>query len=338
MTAPILGNLIRSFFEDHLTVQKGLRPASVKSYRDAVRLFLCFTAKDCRRRLLRLSVSDLTADRVLGFLRHIEADRENRPATRNHRLAALRAFFEYLASRTPDVLAETQRVATIPTKRTSPPETFFLERDEVRSLFARLPKRGRVALRDRALLLFLYNTGARVQEVAELRVENLDLCPQPRVRLHGKGDKWRLCPLWPETVALLRNVLAERRSPVGPGDPVFASYQGRPLTRFGIYKIVRRHGDLLSSMPSASSRRLSPHVFRHTTAVHLLEAGVEVNVIRGWLGHVSLETTNRYAEINIRAKEEALRICQPPTSSSEQLSRRSVWREDAALLEWLQSL
>jgi len=189
MAAPILGNLIRSFFEDHLTVQKGLRPASVKSYRDAVRLFLCFAAKDCRRKLFRLSVSDLTADRVLGFLRHIEADRENRPATRNHRLAALRAFFEYLASRTPDVLAETQRVATIPTKRTSPPETFFLERDEVRSLFARLPKRGRVALRDRALLLFLYNTGARVQEAAELRVENLDLCPQPRVRLHGKGDK-----------------------------------------------------------------------------------------------------------------------------------------------------
>lgn len=338
MTEPILGGLIHSYFEDHLKVQKGLRPASVKSYRDAVRLFLCFAAKDCRRRLSRLSMSDLTADRVLNFLRHIEADRQNRVATRNHRLAALRTFFEYLASRSPEALAEAQRMAAIPTKRTSPPETFFLERDEVHSLFARLPKRGRLALRDRALLLFLYNTGARVQEVAGLRVENLELDPQPRVRLHGKGDKWRLCPLWSETVTLLRNILAGRRSPLSPGDPVFASHQGRPLTRFGIYKIVRRHADLLSSTPSAPSRRISPHVLRHTTAVHLLEAGVEVNVIRGWLGHVSLETTNRYAEINIRAKEEALRACQPPTSSSEALPRRAVWHEDAALLEWLRSL
>jgi len=338
MTAPILGNLIRSFFEDHLKVQKGLRPASVRSYRDVVRLFLCFSAKDCGRRLSRLSMSELTADRVLGFLRHVEGDRENRPATRNHRLAALRVFFEYLASRSLEALTEAQRVAAIPTKRASPPETFFLEQDEVRSLFAHLPKRGHLALRDRALLLFLYNTGARVQEVAELRVENLDLSPQPRVRLHGKGDKWRLCPLWPETVNLLRNVLSERRGTLAPEDPVFASRQGRPLTRFGIYKRVRHHGDLLSSTPSNSARRISPHVFRHTTAVHLLEAGVEVNVIRGWLGHVSLETTNRYAEINIRAKEEALRTCQPPVSSSEELPHRSVWREDAALLEWLQNL
>lgn len=338
MTAPNLGGFIHSFFDDYLKVQKGIRPASVKSYRDAVRLFLCFVATTCRRRLSRLSVSDLTSDRVLDFLHHIEADRENGVATRNHRLAALRTFFEYLASRSPEALAETQRVAAIPTKRTSPPETFFLEQDEVRSLFAHLPKRGRLALRDRTLLLFLYNTGARVQEVAELRVENLDLDPQSRVRLHGKGDKWRLCPLWSETVTLLRNVLAERRGPLSPGDPVFTSRQGSPLTRFGIYKIVRRHANLLPPTPSAPSRRLSPHVFRHTTAVHLLEAGVEVNVIRGWLGHVSLETTNRYAEINIRTKEEALRTCQPPTSSSEALPRRGVWQEDAALLGWLQNL
>lgn len=335
---PTLGCILHSFFEDHLKIQKGLRPTSVSSYSDALRLFLCFAATACRRKLSRLSVCDLTSDRVLEFLRHIEADRENQVATRNHRLAALRTFFEFLASRSPDALVEAQRVAAIPAKRTAPPETFFLEQDEIRSLFARLPKQGPMVLRDRALLLFLYNTGARVQEVAELRIENLELDKQRRVRLHGKGDKWRLCPLWSETATLLRELLAEKRGVLEPGNPVFTSRQGRPLTRFGIYKVVRRHTGFLSPQLGTSVRRISPHVFRHTTAVHLLEAGVEVNVIRGWLGHVSLETTNRYAEITIRAKEEAMRACQPPTSSSEALPIKPIWRDDEALLHWLQSL
>ncbi len=337
-TPPILGSILHSFFEDHLKIQMGLRPESVKSYRDALRLFLCFTATACRRRLSRLSVCDLTSDRVLEFLRHIEADRENRVATRNQRLAVLRTFFEYLARQSPEALAEAQRVAAIPTKRTAPPETFFLEKDEVQSIFARLPKQGPLALRDRALLLFLYNTGARVQEVADVCVENLELDKQLRVRLHGKGDKWRVCPLWAETATLLRELLADKHRSLGPRSPVFTSLQGHPLTRFGIYKVVRRHTGFLSPQLGALVRRISPHIFRHTTAVHLLEAGVEVNVIRGWLGHVSLETTNRYAEINIRAKEEALCACQPPTSSSEALPRKSIWRDDEALLRWLQSL
>lgn len=335
---PTLGCILHSFFEDHLKIQKGLRPTSVSSYSDALRLFLCFAATSCRRKLSRLSVCDLTSDRVLEFLHHIEADRENRVATRNHRLAALRTFFEYLASRSPEALVEAQRVAAIPAKRTAPPETFFLEQDEIRSMFTRLPKHGPMVLRDRALLLFLYNTGARVQEVAELRIENLELDKQHRVRLHGKGDKWRLCPLWSETATLLRELLAEKRGVLKPGNPVFTTRQGRPLTRFGIYKVVRRHTGFLSPQLGTSVRRISPHVFRHTTAVHLLEAGVEVNVIRGWLGHVSLETTNRYAEITIRTKEEAMRACQPPTSSSEGLPQKPIWRDDEALLQWLHSL
>src|SRR5262249_22806052 len=195
-------------------------------------------------------------------------------------------------------------------KRAAPPETRFLERDEIEGLLRRLPTDGRLALRDRALVLFLYNTGARVQEAADVRVENLDLDEHPRVRLHGKGDKWRTCPLWRQTAELLEALLDIQPGP-DPHTPLFAT-NGRALTRSGIYKIVRRHASNLDD--PRTGRRISPHTFRHTAAVHLLEAGVEVNVIRGWLGHADLTTTNRYAEINTRAKLAALQATEPPRS------------------------
>jgi integrase/recombinase XerD len=339
MTRPRLGSLVQAFFIDYLTVQKGLRPSSIKAYRDAIRLFLTFVAAERRCALTRISIDDLTLDRVLRFLAWLEAERHNHIRTRNHRRAVLSVFFDYLARRLPDRLAVSQQVAAIPVKRVSPPETRFLERDDVVALIDRLPTRGPHALRNRVLFLFLYNTGARVQEVADLRVEHLDLGPSPRVRLHGKGDKWRTCPLWPHTGRQIQQLLDERRDPQPAEGPVFVSHHGRPLTRFGIYKIVRR----LTLPPStkashARARPLSPHVFRHTAAVHLLEAGVDVNVIRAWLGHVSLDTTNRYAEINTRMKEAALRLCEPPLTSSETSPRSAVWRDDAALLSWLASL
>lgn len=330
-----LGPLLQAFFVDHLITVKGLRPASVRSYRDTVRLFLLFVAQEKRCKITRLSLGDLTFERVLLFLRYLEADRRNHPRTRNQRLAALHSLFEYIAGRSPELLGPCQRVAAIPMKRVAPPETRFLERDEVEGLLRRLPGAGRLALRDRALLLFLYNTGARVQEVADLRVEHLDLGEHPRVRLHGKGDKWRTCPLWRQTAQLLSELLSLPDTTPAPNTPVFRSAPGQALTRFGIYKIVRRHAGHLDD--SRAGRRVSPHIFRHTAAVHLLEAGVEVNVIRGWLGHADLTTTNRYAEINTRAKIEALRNTEPPGASVGSRAR-PVWRTDQALLNWLASL
>ena len=333
---PALGPLIHSFIADGLVTMKGLRPASVRSYRDVLRLFLRFLAQDTGRRITRLTPDDLSFERVLRFVRYLEDGRRNQIRTRNQRVACLHTFFEYLAGREPELLAVAERVAAIPMKRVAPPETRFLEREEIDALFAAMPTQGAHALRDRVLLLFLYNTGARVQEVADLRIADLDLAPPPRVRLHGKGDKWRTCPLWEHTAQHLRQLL-DQRAPQTPDAPVFASRQSRPLTRFGIYKLVRHHTRQLKANP-ARGRGISPHVFRHTTAVHLLEAGVEINVIRGWLGHVSLDTTNRYAEINTRAKEAALRICEPPVGVSGALPLKPVWRTDESLLAWLNSL
>ena len=211
------------------------------------------------------------------------------------------------------MLAEAERVAAIPSKRVPPPATGYLERDQVEALFERLPEQGRFALRDRALLLFLYNTGARVQEVAELRAGNLEFDDPPRVHLHGKGDKWRVCLLWPDTSRLLQTLLAQNGGTAEPDQPVFLSHQGRPLTRYGIYKLVRRHTLHLTMAAGSDSHHISPHSLRHTAAAHLLESGVEPNAISAWLGHASLETTNRYAELTLRMKAKALQQCEPPT-------------------------
>ena len=329
-----LGPLLHSFFEEHLITVKGLRPASVRSYRDTIRLLLLHIAADKRSKITRLTLGDLTFERIVGFLRHLEEDRANHIRTRNQRLAVIHTLFEYIATRSPEMLAVCQRVAAIPSKRVPPPETWFLERDEIEQLLRGLPSRGRLALRDRVLLLFLYNTGARVQETADLRVEHLDLNEHPTVRLHGKGDKWRTCPLWEQTAELLRSLLDSQTTPPTPGTAVFTA-RGAPLTRYGIYKIVRRHAGVLDN--PKTGRRISPHIFRHTAAMHLLEAGVEVNVIRGWLGHADLTTTNRYAEINTKAKQQALLATEPPDVSAGHRAN-PIWRSDETLLNWLSSL
>ncbi len=337
MSPLTLGSVVHGFFLDYLPQQKGLRQSSVRSYRDTLRLFLPFVATQAHRPISRLQLEQLSLERVLGFLRHMEQDRHNSVPTRNQRLAALRTFFEYLGRRSPEALLLCQQVATIPVKRSPLPETRFIARDQVQALFDRLPGLGRLALRDRVLLLFLYNTGARVQEVADLRIEHLTLEPPAYVRLCGKGNKWRQCPLWQETAEQLAALL-ERRHVSNPAAPVFVSASGRALTRFGIYKRVRHlTAGVETAGRAGDSRQISPHIWRHTAAVHLLEAGVDVNVIRGWLGHVSLNTTNRYAQITLRMKTEAMKLCAPDGSDARK-SQKAAWQDDGSLLHWLTTL
>ncbi len=331
-----LGATLYRYIEQHLKLERGMRPSTIRSYRDSLRLFLTFTAAQTRKRITRLTLDDLTAERVRAFLTHLEHDRGNRIATRNQRLAALRTFFAYVASENPEAMHQAQRIAHIPTKRTPPPGTRYLERDQIDALFAGLPTTGPFALRDHALLLFLYNTGARAQEAADLRAQDLHLDDPARALLHGKGGKHRSTPLWPRTADLLRELLDAPQAQRDPSQPVFTSRRGAPLTRFGIHKLVRRHTSNLPPSLGSDRGSVSPHVLRHTTAVHLLEAGVDLNVIRAWLGHASIDTTNRYAEINTRTKEAALEACLPPTTS-ETIPRKPTWRDDDDLLAWLHS-
>lgn len=330
-----LGPVLFAFFTDHLQVQKGLRQTSIRSYRDTIKLFLQFVARDRGRPLTRLSLEALESDRVLAFLRALEVERHNHIRSRNQRLAALRTFYRFVASRHPEMLVHAERVEQIPTKRSPATETRCFDHDQIKTLFSRVPAAGAIGQRDRALLLLLYNTGARAQEIADLRVRDVELEDPLRVRLHGKGDKWRVCPLWPETAELLRELDTVRSA--APDTPLFRSRLRHALTRFGIYKLVKRHCATLVANSDGTSR-VSPHMFRHTTAVHLLEAGVDVNVIRGWLGHVSLSTTYRYTEISLRMKQAAVEICAPPLDLTAARHRGVHWRQDQDLLQWLQTL
>lgn len=337
MKSITLGQLVYAFLIDHLQVAKGLQSSSIASYRDGLRLFLKFVAADTGTRVTALPLSALTMERVLQFLRSLEDKRHNSKRTRNQRLAMLRTFFEFIGGRVPELLVVAEQVARIPTKRTPPPETHYLDRTEIEVLFSGLDSATPTASRDRTLLLFLYNTGARIQEVADLRVGHLSFERQPWVRLHGKGNKWRSCPLWKETAEHLRRLVQHSQRIPDPEAAVFLSSRGTALTRFGLYKIVRRHASRFDVASASKQRRVTPHVFRHTAAVHLLEAGVEVNVIRGWLGHVSLDTTNRYAEITLRTKADALDTCALPVRAKGG-GHKAAWNTDAKLLNWLDEL
>ena len=264
-TSP-LGAILESFFIDYLKLQRGLRPNSIKSYADAWRLFLQFAAESSRKKVTQLGLDDLHADAVSNFLASLEDRRHNAPQSRNQRLAAIRTFFDYVGRRFPDRLAQAQKVTTIPRKRAQSPETVFLERDEIDRTLARLPAPS--GLRDRTLLLFLYNTGARVQEAAGLRANDVHFDPNPRVHLHGKGDKWRVCPLWTETAELLKQLLSDLTG-AAPDRPVFTSRRRTALTRFGIYKIVRRYtADIVKRGSDGQPRRVSPHTWRHASAYY----------------------------------------------------------------------
>lgn len=282
-----LSSVIHSYFLEYLPRHKGLQSSTIRSYRDSLRLLLIFVAGVNRCGVSELALEHLDYLAVQAFLHTMEVERGNAISTRNQRLTALHVFYEYLGRTVPEMLPSCAKVAAIPMKRCPLPEMKFLGREEVEALFACIPAQDRLSVRDRALLMLLYNTGARVSEVAQLKVGQLDLQSPARVRLLGKGSKWRTCPLWRQTAKALQTMLDERAMSLPSDAPVFMGMAQIPMTRFGIYKRIRHYAKLWqASTTPASSIRVTPHVFRHTTAVHLLEAGVEVNVIRSWLGHV----------------------------------------------------
>ena len=300
MTAPPLGQILHSYFLDHLIAVKGLRPGSVRSYRDTIRLLLVFLAAEKRCKITRLTLEDLTLERILAFLRHLEEDRGNHIRTRNQRLAAIHSLFEYIATRSPEMLAVCQQVAAIPIKRVAPPETRFLERDEIQALLHDMPSSGRLALRDRALILFLYNTGARVQEAADLRVEHLDLGEHPTVRLHGKGDKWRTCPLWQQTARMLTQLLESENDPPPTAQSrgvhraraaahPLRDLQDRPPPRRRSRRPTNRPPDRPAHLPA--HRRRAPPRGRRRGQRHPRMARTR-----------RPDTTNRYAEINTNSQ------------------------------------
>jgi integrase/recombinase XerD len=305
-----LGRCLVRFFQEYLPSLRGLSRHTIHSYRDSLVLFLQFTARDAGHPIEVLEIADVTADRVERFLTFLEADRHNGIATRNTRLAALHTFVRFVIADHPEHIEALQHVLGIPFKRgarVTPVE--YLETVEIAALLDSIDRSTPAGQRDYALFALMFNTGARVQEILDLRVRDLRLEPPCQVRLQGKGNKVRLCPIWPRTAHLLRDILAGRQVGIeNPADqPVFVNRRGGAMTRFGVRYLLRKYlAAATETIPDLADKHIHPHSLRHTTAIHLLKAGVDFATISQWLGHASLNTTMRYARADIDLKRQAL--------------------------------
>jgi integrase/recombinase XerC len=330
-----LATLVQTFFTVTLP-QRGMSPLTLLSYRDALKLLLRFAGDRLRSSVVKLEVADLTDDVVREFLRHLERDRRNSIATRNNRLAAIRSFFTFVAGEDPAVADHCKRVCAVPMRRAPIKTIPYLERDEMEAVLEGPDRATALGRRDYAMLLFLYNSGARVQELIDVRTQDLKLTRPAHVLLRGKGRKERICPLWPDTARTLRQFMEGAGDGRNDTEPLFRNAVGEPITRFGVAHVLKQHVEAASSRaPSLRAKRVSPHVIRHTAAVHMLNSGVDINVIRAWLGHVDLATTNIYAEIDLATKRRAIESCQPPRKARRVQPK---WQYDRDLLRWLEDL
>ena len=339
MTGPhpnTLARTLRAFFADQLPGLRGLSPHTIRSYRDSLVLLLRFAAARRDRAVASLDVDDLDVDTVVAFLAHLEQARQNTAATRNVRLAAIHAFFRFLAAQHPPALAHAQQILGIPFKRTGGRPLAYLEAAELAAVLGAIDRSTRAGRRDYAVLAPLFNTGARVQELLDLRVADLQLTPPYQVRLVGKGRKERTCPLWAQTAGLLRALCAEWHGEDRPTARVFLNQRGQPLTRFGVgFLLAKALRQATATCPSLAGKALHPHSVRHSTAVHLLKAGVDLVTIGQWLGHASLNTTTKYATLDLEMKREALARAEPLGTGP---NPEASWRRDATILAWLEGL
>lgn len=305
-----LGRPIVRFFQNYLPTLRGMSLHTIRSYRDGMILFLRFATADCGRAVESLTIADITADRVGSFLASLESDRKNSITTRNTRLAGLHTFARFLVAENPEHMAALQQVLGIPFKRgarAAPIE--YLETNEVQALLAGIDRKTPAGRRDYAMFSLMFNTGARVQEIVALRVRDLRLEPPCQVRFIGKGNKVRLCPIWPRTAQLMKELIQKQHADgQDPADQhVFLNGRGGPMTRFGVRYLLQKHVvDSEKAAPTLAGKRIHPHSLRHTTAIHLLKAGVDFATISQWLGHASLNTTMRYARADIDLKRQAL--------------------------------
>jgi site-specific recombinase XerD len=331
-----LARALRRFLSEHMPLTRGLSPHTVRSYRDAFVLLLRFLATRHRREVVDLDITDLDPASVMAFLDDLEARRANCAATRNVRLAAIHAFARFVAAEHPEYLEICQRLLAVPFKRAHEHAVEYLEADEIHAMLAAPDRTTADGRRDHVLLLTLFSTGARVQELLNIRPCDLQLVPPPHVRLVGKGQKERLCPLLPRTAEALSRFLADIGVDRSSSKPLFRNRRGVPLTRFGVRYLLRKYVVIARpSAPGLAHKRVHPHTMRHSAAVHLLQAGVDLSSISHWLGHASLDTTNRYTQVNLEAKRAALAKAGPLVDAGPALA---TWHTDGSILAWLESL
>lgn len=331
------GYWIRRFLCEYMTSVRNLSVNTRNSYRDTIRLMLPHISKKAHTSIDLLLIQDITPKRIQSFLSEIEEERNCCVNTRNLRLSAIYALAKYVASSCPEHVEWCRMIHAVPVKKAGRTLITYLEKEEMDALLETPNRNTPQGWRDYTLMLFLYNTGARADEAASLTINDL-LIPTTKnkgfaiVTIKGKGGKMRRCPLWNKTTEELKILIQNREASAG----LFLNRLGQPITRFGIYEMITRYAQIAESrMPSIKNKRISPHTIRHTTATHLLQAGVDINTIRAWLGHVSINTTNIYAEVNMKMKAEALKCCE---LVDEKPQNRKKWKNDKNLMDFLDNL
>lgn len=326
-----LASVLQTFFTERLQRQRQASPQTIAAYRDAFRLLLAFAQKQLGKPPSQLLLADIDAPLVGAFLEHLENERGNGVRTRNARLAAIRSFFRFAAFREPAHAALIQRVLAIPQKRFNRDLVTFLTRPEVDALLAAPDRNTWIGRRDHVLLLVAVRTGLRVSELTGLRVEDCTLDTGAHVRCRGKGRKERCTPLDRQTVATLRAWIKESGAPSSA--VVFPSRRGGRLSSDAVERLLAKHAATAKRVcETLMPKNVTPHVLRHTTAVHLLQAGVDRAVIALWLGHESVATTQAYLDADLAMKERALAKTAPPP-----VGRRRFKPRDS-LLTFLESL
>jgi len=306
-------SLIVSFFHNYLQDQAGCSPYTIQSYCDCIRLLIQYC---CRQQQITADEFDMAAvddKTILAFLDSLEKDRGNLPRTRNQRLAAIKSFYRYLALQEPTLMDACKRICAIRAKKAEHKIIEPLTEEEVKAILEAVPSDTHWHQRDHALILLMYNTGARVQELANLNVADLKIDRVAQIKLKGKGGKERITPLWDETVEALQGWLDARKR-AGISEPhLFVNAHRRQISRFGIAHILAKYtARAAETCPSLRDKNVTPHTFRHTTALHLIQSDVDIGVVKDWLGHADTRTTSLYVDINMEMRRKALEQCPPP--------------------------
>jgi integrase/recombinase XerD len=310
VSAPNLAPLLQHFFTERLISQQGASPHTVAGYRDTFRLLFRFTTERLGRPPSALHIEDLDVSLLERFLDSLERDRGNGPRTRNHRLAALHAFFRYVALAEPALSLQCQRILAIPPKRFERGPVEFLTEEEITALVSAPAPDTWIGQRDRTLLLLAAQTGLRNSEITALQRQDVELGTGPHVRCLGKGRKSRCTPLRPDVVGVLKAWLS--RQPGAPTDPIFPSARGGRLSADAVQRLVARHtATACRACPSLQTKTVTPHTLRHAAAMALLRRGVDLTVIALWLGHESTESTEVYLHADMGIKERALARATP---------------------------
>jgi len=306
-------HIVSAFFTNHLATERGLAANTIASYSDCMKLLINFACERFGIEPEKLGINQLSRELIIDFLDHLENTRHNVESTRNQRLAAIKTFFHFLARNIPELMHLNATIQAIREKNTDtkPPPSMTV--NEVHAIQAAPSPNTLLGVRDRALMKLMYNSGARVQELADLTIPDVRSDKPATVKLTGKGRKTRVIPLWDETVEDIGHYVQMRQRAGIKSERLFVNVRGQPITRFGIGRMVTKYArQAAHTCPSLRDRIITPHVFRHTTALHLLEAENDIMIVKDWLGHADLRTTNRYMEVSIERKRAALAKMPPP--------------------------